>query len=51
MIWVKLLLPVVLVLNPVVIKVVRVFIPGVVMLFPCDFILIRILNVVVAVLI
>ena len=51
MIWVKLLFPVVLVLNPVVIKVVRVFISRVVMLFPCDFILIRILNVVVAVLI
>ena len=51
MIWVKLLFPVVLVLNPVVIKVIGVFIPGVVMLFPLDFKLIRILNVVVTVLI
>lgn len=51
MIWVKLLFPMILMLNPVTIKVVGVFIFGVVMLFPFDFKLIGILNVVVTVLI
>lgn len=51
MIRVKLLFPMILVLNPVTIKVVRVFIFGVVMFFPFDLKLIRIFNVVVTVLI